>query len=115
MYFHCTYVNSFSFILPTVETCSLDFKKEKINEYGVIIHALLNVHNWRLKSGVAGLVKFMDLSVSFTEMVMGVFFPAGRALYRDVILETYTSLVSGCTCCSPWYLGSDPQTTFPVS
>lgn len=38
------------FFLPTVETCSLDFKKEKINEYGAIIPALLNVHNWRLKS-----------------------------------------------------------------
>lgn len=55
----------------------------------------------------------MDLSVSFTEIVMGVFFSAGRALYRDVILETYTNLVytnlvSGCTCRSPWYSGSDP-------
>lgn len=46
---HMSTVSPLLFV-PTVETCSFDFKKEKIKEYGVIIPALLNVHNWRLKS-----------------------------------------------------------------
>lgn len=57
----------------------------------------------------AGLVMFTDLCVSFTWKVWEQVALARRALYRNMMLETYGNLLSGSMCSSPLYSPSGPD------